>query len=350
MCDAVGKQRHICVPSTPSNSTYSTLQRFMRKISYLTASRPPRDRVRNDYTQMPGGKISAVRMDEPCTSSYGVTCVEPREYEQASVQRQSRSTSNMKIGRRRSLEDVCIEGKLNLQTIKQRPKLDLSRRVGGTTRVESHKSAQTRHKWKRAASADPAYLRYPAERNSRSSTSAGIVPGALAVTEQRCQVTQSMKMGICATCHRCRCANCARPKHLPSRWVCGDTCLLSSGCIVDTLSCMCCVKAIRYHCRCCAECFITSEEKKLREASSWKPKGFAGVASLLIASIFLPCLCCYLPLKACETGIESIYQAWNDHACHCDAKLRSSDTTPTLDIIIEQPKASVRLHTKSSKI
>ena len=53
---------------------------------------------------------------------------------------------------------------------------------------------------------------------------------------------------ICVVCGRCRCAACASPKPLPSHWLCNNSCLCSAQAAVDSLSCMCCVKAAFYHC------------------------------------------------------------------------------------------------------
>lgn len=53
---------------------------------------------------------------------------------------------------------------------------------------------------------------------------------------------------ICVMCGRCRCAACGTAKPLPSTWLCDNTCLCSAESLVDTISCMCCVKAAFYHC------------------------------------------------------------------------------------------------------
>ena len=53
---------------------------------------------------------------------------------------------------------------------------------------------------------------------------------------------------ICVMCGRCRCAACGTAKPLPSTWLCDNTCLCSAESLVDTVSCMCCVKAAFYHC------------------------------------------------------------------------------------------------------
>ena len=53
---------------------------------------------------------------------------------------------------------------------------------------------------------------------------------------------------ICVVCGRCRCAACASPAPLPSHWLCNNSCLCSAQTAVDSISCMCCVKAAFYHC------------------------------------------------------------------------------------------------------
>ena len=53
---------------------------------------------------------------------------------------------------------------------------------------------------------------------------------------------------ICVVCGRCRCAACGTAAALPSRWLCDNSCLCSATAVVDTLSCMCCVKGAFYHC------------------------------------------------------------------------------------------------------
>merc|ERR1719320_839111 len=53
---------------------------------------------------------------------------------------------------------------------------------------------------------------------------------------------------ICMRCGRCRCAACGTPKALPEVWLCDNCCLCSAESVLDTVSCMCCVKAAFYHC------------------------------------------------------------------------------------------------------
>lgn len=47
---------------------------------------------------------------------------------------------------------------------------------------------------------------------------------------------------ICVRCGRCRCAACGTPKALPAVWLCDNCCLCSAESVLDTVSCMCCVR------------------------------------------------------------------------------------------------------------
>lgn len=131
---------------------------------------------------------------------------------------------------------------------------------------------------------------------------------------------------ICAKCSKCRCKNCIQPQTLPSKWICNGTCLLSSDCIVDSLSCMCCVKAANYHCRCWHCCI--EEKDKLREASSWRLRGFVDTICIIISSFFLPCLCCYFPMRLCQRCVESAYSFCTYKGCRC--KFQTFNNTSNL--------------------
>ena len=60
--------------------------------------------------------------------------------------------------------------------------------------------------------------------------------------------TNSSDSIICVVCGRCRCNACATPKPLPQTWLCDNSCLCSASSVVDTVTCMCCVKGAWYHC------------------------------------------------------------------------------------------------------
>ncbi|XP_072941561.1 protein sprouty homolog 2 [Epargyreus clarus] len=109
---------------------------------------------------------------------------------------------------------------------------------------------------------------------------------------------------LCETCGRCRCEQCARPRPLPSRWLCGS-CLCSAEACVDYASCMCCVKALFYHCG--------SGEEEAGEPCACGPR-LACVGALALP---LPCLWLYWPLRACAAAGAAAYARCRRSGCRC---------------------------------
>lgn len=127
---------------------------------------------------------------------------------------------------------------------------------------------------------------------------------------------------ICRECGRCKCEACRQPRPLPQRWVCGETWLCSAQNCVDTLSCMCCVRALFYHCGKDPEevgidkpCSCSADHVNLR----W------GALSLL--SVVMPCLLCYLPLKGCVRATEALYQKATANGCRCEPATNNNEAT-----------------------
>lgn len=144
---------------------------------------------------------------------------------------------------------------------------------------------------------------------------------------------------MCKHCGRCRCAACTTPRTLPSRWICNNSCLLSSDAVVDAASCMCCVKGCLYHAGVDSDDYLDERyhsdhlndcSKPTTSTSSgpssglWSCSPFGstncclrwGILASAIAC--LPCIWCYLPMKACASGFESLYSRYHDHGCRCD--------------------------------
>lgn len=129
---------------------------------------------------------------------------------------------------------------------------------------------------------------------------------------------------ICTSCGKCRCTACRTPRQLPQAWLCNNACLCSVEAFVDTVTCMCCVKGVFYHCgkdggeegeeASCVDkpCSCTDNKRCLR----W------GCLSLM--SLPLPCLLCYLPMKGVCRGVEVIYQRCTSQGCRCPTKHNSS--------------------------
>lgn len=121
---------------------------------------------------------------------------------------------------------------------------------------------------------------------------------------------------ICPQCDKCRCRACTAPRELPSRWLCQRTCELSCQKVVDTLSCVCCVKCILYHgchewesngetpsddpCACCEQAHCCTRWSLM-----------AGLA------LCLPCLWLYWPLRCMQASCTAAYDACARPGCKC---------------------------------
>lgn len=131
---------------------------------------------------------------------------------------------------------------------------------------------------------------------------------------------------LCAECGRCRCASCREPRPLPSRWLCDDACFCSAETTVDYATCLCCVKGLFYHCGSAGD-----------EGGVWcadDPCSCAGGGSaggagsrrcarwscLALASVALPCLLCYWPLRGLVRATELCYARYCDDGCRCERR------------------------------
>lgn len=139
---------------------------------------------------------------------------------------------------------------------------------------------------------------------------------------------------ICMRCGRCRCAACGTPKALPEVWLCDNCCLCSAESVLDTVSCMCCVKAAFYH---CGERLDQDTDKE----DSWvdspcscsQNKWWLRWGCLALMSLPLPCLLCYPLLRGLTKGAEQCYQSATSQGCRCpentDSPTPSSLSSPT---------------------
>lgn len=129
----------------------------------------------------------------------------------------------------------------------------------------------------------------------------------------------------CPQCEKCRCEGCQKPRQLPSRWLCGKSCLCSAESVLDYATCLCCVKALFYHCSkdheidnengnsiSCADdpCSCLPHRRTTR----W---GCLGALS-----ICLPCLACYWPMRGAISLCAACYASHSRKGCRCNAKGR----------------------------
>uniref|UniRef100_A0A182QNU1 Protein sprouty n=1 Tax=Anopheles farauti TaxID=69004 RepID=A0A182QNU1_9DIPT len=132
----------------------------------------------------------------------------------------------------------------------------------------------------------------------------------------------------CPRCRRCRCEECLKPRPLPSHWLCDKSCLCSAETIIDYASCLCCVKALYYHC--------SKEHEFEREVVG--PDGATETETVSCAddpcscvphkrttrwgclgalSLALPCLWCYWPMRGCVAICARCYAKHSRHGCRC---------------------------------
>ncbi|CRK90353.1 CLUMA_CG004025, isoform A [Clunio marinus] len=132
----------------------------------------------------------------------------------------------------------------------------------------------------------------------------------------------------CPQCNRCRCEKCQTPRPLPSKWICNDNCLCSAETIIDSASCLCCVKALFYHCSKDHETDFESPTIRCAEnpCSCVPYKRASRWGCLSVLSLLLPCLCCYWPMRGCVSLCASCYAKHRRHGCRCNNLSSSSST------------------------
>ncbi|XP_021698821.1 protein sprouty [Aedes aegypti] len=130
----------------------------------------------------------------------------------------------------------------------------------------------------------------------------------------------------CPQCKKCRCEECQRPRQLPSRWLCDKTCLCSAETIIDYASCLCCVKALFYHCSKDHELERESDTVSCADdpCSCVPHKRTTRWGCLAALSLPLPCLLCYWPMRGCVAICAKCYAKHSRHGCRCQSQNGSS--------------------------
>lgn len=135
-----------------------------------------------------------------------------------------------------------------------------------------------------------------------------------------------LNTGTCPQCRKCRCEDCQRPRQLPSRWLCDKTCLCSAETIIDYTSCLCCVKALFYHCSKDHELDRESDTGSCADdpCSCAPHNRTARWGCLAALSLPLPCLLCYWPMRGCVAVCAKCYAKHSRHGCRCQSQNGSS--------------------------
>ena len=155
---------------------------------------------------------------------------------------------------------------------------------------------------------------------------------------------------FCQNCGKCKCEACCRPRKLPQKWLCQGTFLCSKNTVVDTLSCMCCVKGLIYHCTkdmeddelCEASISVSDseisggggaisssdpEDIADQPCSCQGPHVKAKWAVMTMLLPVLPCLLTYPLLGACAQCTEHVYAQVTASGCQCQKAIPASNAT-----------------------
>ena len=129
---------------------------------------------------------------------------------------------------------------------------------------------------------------------------------------------------ICSRCRLCKCSACSVQRDLPSCWVCKKRYEVSPQKAVDVCTCFCCVQAAFYHCA-----NDEDDECYSQPCSCSGPTCFMRWACLTGASLLMPCLCCYCPLKAVVNALTLCYNCCDGkRSCKCPSKYPEVNPAP----------------------
>ncbi|CAG7825529.1 unnamed protein product [Allacma fusca] len=144
---------------------------------------------------------------------------------------------------------------------------------------------------------------------------------------------------VCPYCRKCRCEACATPRPLPSRWICSKSIHCGPEPLLDYLTCLCCVKAVFYHCGknhepdggvICAD----------KPCSCAPHRKFWRWGCMTAMSLLLPCLCLYWPCKVCIHVAEKTYQRYHSNGCTCRSPGCGNSRNGVADTSEDEDRAS----------
>lgn len=139
-----------------------------------------------------------------------------------------------------------------------------------------------------------------------------------AIEPLACPPAGSISSTICPDCELCRCDACRSPQQLPEKWLCNNKVYCSPEAVVDYVSCLCCVRALFYHCSKDYERDDGSAPCADEPCSCAAPRRCARWGCLAAISVALPCLLCYWPLRACLAGFVACHnRVTSERGCRC---------------------------------
>lgn len=123
--------------------------------------------------------------------------------------------------------------------------------------------------------------------------------------------------GFCPQCNKCRCDGCTQRRPLPSRWLCDNKFECSLPRAVDCCSCLCCVRAVFYHCLGDSEGEEGGSISDDPCACCERPHCCKRWTCLGMFALCMPCLLLYWPLRCGEALLTSCYNRCTRRGCTC---------------------------------
>lgn len=119
----------------------------------------------------------------------------------------------------------------------------------------------------------------------------------------------------CDHCNQGKCKNCTASTPLPACWLCGRRCLCSAEAVVEYTTCVCCLKALLYHCS-------NDDEDSSADApfSCHKSRRCTRWSIAAAMAFVLPCLLCYGPARGCLTLCQLCYNHTHRTGCRCNGQ------------------------------
>ncbi|KAJ3588432.1 hypothetical protein NHX12_012025 [Muraenolepis orangiensis] len=123
---------------------------------------------------------------------------------------------------------------------------------------------------------------------------------------------------ICERCAKCKCGECTAPRGLPSCLACHGQCLCSPESALEHGTCMCLVKGAFYHCSADQDDGGEGDSCAADQPCSLSRSHCCGrFLCMGLASLALPCLLCYPPVKGCLRASQSCHDRRTRPGCRC---------------------------------
>nr|XP_032812248.1 protein sprouty homolog 4-like [Petromyzon marinus]XP_032812249.1 protein sprouty homolog 4-like [Petromyzon marinus]XP_032812250.1 protein sprouty homolog 4-like [Petromyzon marinus]XP_032812252.1 protein sprouty homolog 4-like [Petromyzon marinus]XP_032812253.1 protein sprouty homolog 4-like [Petromyzon marinus]XP_032812254.1 protein sprouty homolog 4-like [Petromyzon marinus] len=131
----------------------------------------------------------------------------------------------------------------------------------------------------------------------------------------------------CERCGKCACGECGSTRRaLPACWLCEKRCLCSAGALLESCTCLCCVKALFYHCSPQTDVGDSGDSWADNPCSCRRAGCVPRWACLGALSLALPCLLCYPPGRAALKLARAAYDRLQRPGCRCRRRRNDADS------------------------